>query len=153
MLDFLKNDRLHKFDYRMIARAIDEAKGSDFHHFKTGCVITYKGHIISSAHNVEKTTPAQKYYNKARNFNNNDGDEAIHKTHAEILAIQRVSYTARIQTDWSKANIYIARIALGLPGGVGLAKPCPACMEAIKDLGIRNIFYTGDDRSIIYVRR
>lgn len=147
------SDRLHKFDYRMIDKAIEVAHGSDFRHFKTGCVITYKGHIISMAHNVEKTTPAQKRYNRLRKFNNDDFDEAIHKTHAEILAIQKIGYTTLVQTDWGRANIYIARIALGLPGGIGLAKPCPACMQAIKDLGIRNLFYTGDDCDIVYERR
>ena len=137
----------------MMDRAIQEAHQSDFHHFKTGCVIAYKSRIISAAHNVERTTPSQKKYNQYRNFNNNNNKEPEHKTHAEILAIRRISYTTMIQIDWSKASIYIARIAPGLPGGVGLSRPCAACMEAIHDLGIRNIFYTGNDRSIIYERR
>lgn len=153
MIDFLTNDRIRNFDYRMIEKAIQAATESEFHHFKTGCVITYKRHVLSIAYNVEKTTPAQKRYNRVRNFNNDSLCEPEHKTHAEILAIQRLSYTTMIQTDWSKASIYVARIAPGLPGGVGLARPCPACMKAIHDLGIRNIFYTGNDRSIIYERR
>ena len=153
MFDFLDSDRLHNFDYRMMERAVQEAYGSEFHHFKTGCVITYKRHIVSTAHNVERTTPAQKKYNKLRNFNNNDNREPEHKTHAEILAIQRISYTAMLQTEWSRASIYVARIAPGLPKGVGLARPCPACMEAIRDLGIKNIFYTSNEGSIIYERR
>jgi tRNA(Arg) A34 adenosine deaminase TadA len=27
----------------------------------------------------------------------------------------------------------------------GMARPCPSCMQAIKDFGIRTIFYTTDD--------
>ena len=26
-----------------------------------------------------------------------------------------------------------------------MARPCPACMAAIKDFGIKNIYYTTDD--------
>ena len=26
-----------------------------------------------------------------------------------------------------------------------MSRPCPSCMAAIKDLGIRNIYYTTDD--------
>lgn len=33
----------------------------------------------------------------------------------------------------------------------GMSRPCPSCMAAIKDLGIRNIYYTTND-GYIYER-
>ena len=148
-LSVSEDSRINNFDIRMLSRAIKVAGQSTFHQFKTGCVITYKRHIISMAHNVDKTSPAQKKYNKYRHFNHHNLVQ--HKTHAEILALNKVPYPIGIQVNWSKANIYIARIAPGLKNGLGFSRPCPACMNAIKDIGIKNIFYTTED-GIAYER-
>ena len=144
------NKRINNFDIRMLNRALKVAEQSPFHQFKTGCVITYRGHIISMAHNVEKTSPAQKYYNKFRKFNHQE--QIVHKTHAEILAINKIPYVLGREINWSRVHIYVARIAPGLKCGTGLSRPCPACMAAIKDLGIKNVFYTGPNGNIIYER-
>lgn len=128
----------------MIDKALEIAGTSQFKQFKTGCVITYQGHIISSACNSDKTSPAQKKYNKYRNFTNNK-KHVLHKNHAEIAAIKKINPYHKSQINWSKVNIYIARIALGLPNKTGYSRPCAACLAAIKDMGIKNVFYTTQD--------
>ncbi len=40
--------------------------------------------------------------------------------------------------------IYIY-IYISYTNGLGMARPCPACMAAIKELGIKNIYYTTDN--------
>lgn len=150
VLSMKPDNRINNSDIRMLNRALKVAEESTFHQFKTGCVITYRGHIISMAHNVEKTSPAQKYYNRFRNFNHQS--QIIHKTHAEILALNKIPYPVGKNMDWNRVHVYVARIAPGLDGGVGLARPCPACLAAIKELRIKHIFYTGTNGNIIYER-
>ena len=40
-------------------------------------------------------------------------------------------------------KLYIYRIRKDQP--FGIARPCPSCMAAIRDLGIRDIYYTTND--------
>lgn len=138
------------FDEKMFAAARRVAKTSDFDTFHMGCVIVYKKHIIGAAANSDKTHPMQAKYNYYRKFNKtNNGIK--HSVHAEIAAINSIPYTIGREVEWSKVKIYIYRIAPGLPGGYGIAKPCPGCMQAIRDMGIQHIYYTGEG-SYIYER-
>lgn len=137
--------KFSKFDERMFHAAHIEAEKSEYKRFHVGCVITYKHTIIGRGHNSNKSHPMQKEYNQYRNFNNTDGNYIFHAVHAEILAINSISYTTGIEVDWSKVHVYVYRICRGKPLGYGNAKPCPACMNAIKDLGIKKVYYTDDD--------
>ena len=40
-------------------------------------------------------------------------------------------------------KLYIYRIRKDQP--YGMARPCPSCMAAIKDIGIKDIYYTTND--------
>lgn len=102
-----------------------------------GAVIIYKNHIISTGYNIDKENPVQKKYNRLRGF---DVDETRNTIHAEIMALNKANGANII---WSKACIFIYRERKD--GKIGLARPCKACMEAIKDFGIKNIYYTGKD--------
>lgn len=44
--------------------------------------------------------------------------------------------------NFAKVKLYIYRIRKDQE--FGLARPCASCMAAIKDLGIRHIYYTSD---------
>lgn len=142
------NGRINNFDIRMLNRAIKMAEESPFHQFKTGCVITYRGHILSMAHNVEKTSPAQKKYNRYRHFNHQS--QVAHKTHAEILALSKIPYAVGKEINWNRVHVYVARIAPGLKGGIGYSRPCPSCLAALKDVGIQHVFYTTNDGGMCY---
>lgn len=142
----------NNFDRRMFAAAKAEAEKSTFNRFHVGAVITYKGRIIGHGHNSEKTDPMQQRYNELyRDFNNADGAMIRHSVHAEISAIKDVSYPVGINVDWSKAKIYVYRICKGRPMGYGMSRPCPACMAALRDIGIRNVYFTTND-GLSYLR-
>lgn len=135
---------LKNFDYKMFDVAKKIAEKSNFQSQKMGCVITYKGHIVSKACNTEKTSPTQRYYNRYRQFRNH-GAKVLHKLHCEIRALSLISYPVSQNIEWSKVHVYIYRIAPGLPLEQGLARPCPGCIQALKDKGIKHIYYSTND--------
>lgn len=138
--------KFKNFDLRMFEKAHIEAERSEYDRFRVGCVIAYKKHIIGSGRNGNKSNPMQKEYNrKYRHFNNTNGEYIHDAVHAEIAAIQSIPYTVGIEVDWSKVYIYVYRICPGKSNGYGNAKPCAACMAAIRELGIKNVYYTDDD--------
>lgn len=142
---------ISSFDRVMFHQAYIEATKSTFNRFQVGCVIAYKGHIIGRGHNSNKTHPMQKEYNdKYRRFNNAKGAYVKHSIHAEISAITSVSYVVGKDIDWSKCKIYVYRICNGRRLGFGCAKPCPACTHALRDLGVKDCYYT-DNEGLSYI--
>lgn len=146
----LDNSNLTSRMYRWFVAASDEAFKSDFPSAKIGCVIVYKNHIIGRGFNQLKTDPKQKRYNQlyrewtnSLEFSNTSG----HTIHAEISALKSVPYPIMIRTDWSKVEVYIYRIGIGLDNYTGLSLPCPACANALSDLGIRHVYYTKSHKS------
>lgn len=137
--------KFSKFELKMFNAAHCEAEKSDFKQFNIGCVITYKGHIIGRGHNQNKTHPMQKKYNrKYRKLHNSSHTPISDSIHAEMDALNSISYTTGIEIDWSKVKVFIWRIAPGKPRGYGKSKPCPACAAALRDLNIHHIYYTDD---------
>ena len=130
--------------YFKAARAVSEL--SEFPRVKVGCVAVYKHKIISSGHNSYVTNPLQKRYNKFR-F---DTDSTLHSKHAELDCL--LPLINRHDIDFSRVTLYIYRQYKS--GGLGTARPCESCFNLIRDLGIRNIYYTGDgsyiNEEIIY---
>lgn len=116
----------------MIKRAITLAEQStDFQH-RVGCVITdKKGKVISTGFNKRKSHPLQAKH--AQHIN-----EGAIFLHAEIDALVR----CRKQPY----AIYVGRLTKG--GNPGLAKPCPICMGAIMNAGVREVYYTTNDGAI-----
>lgn len=98
-----------------------------------GSIIVYKGRIISSGTNSEKTSPLQKRLNKYRGFDTNIGRQT---NHAEVNCITHV----REDIDWSKAKLFIYREYKD--GKPAMARCCPGCMQLVKSVGIRDIYYT-----------
>lgn len=64
-------------------KAREIAGFSDYGNICHGCVAVYKGHIIATGFNTNKTYPIQLYYNR---FRESDDDEKnlSPKLHAEI---------------------------------------------------------------------
>lgn len=123
-------------DYRYFDKARQVATISDFNKFHIGCVAVYQGQIIGSGFNCNKTHPKQKFYNKYRN----PSEAMLPKLHAEISCLNQIR---NYNIDFSKVKLYIYRIRKDQP--YGLARPCASCMAAIKDLGIKEIYYTTND--------
>lgn len=98
-----------------------------------GCVAVYQGNIIGIACNINKTHPMQKYYNRYRYHPQTS--YFYPKLHAEINCISSIRY---LDINFSKVKLYVYRTRCDQE--YGIARPCPSCMAAIKDLGIRHIF-------------
>lgn len=137
--------KIKKSDMRFFDLARKEAEQSDYPRFHVGCVIVYKGHVISADHNSEKEAPIQKKYNRYRNFKNYHNHSSVrHSLHAEIAAIKKIPYPIAQQIDWKKVKVYTYRIAIGLPQNKGISRPCAGCLQCLKDMGIRDIYYSTD---------
>lgn len=129
---------MRKSDYRYFSKARQAAKVSDFWKVHVGSIAVYQGNIISVGCNLSKTHPMQKYYNK---FREGDGNDHFNPSlHAEINCINSIRH---MDIDFSKVKLYVYRIRNDQP--YGMARPCPSCMAAIKDIGIKNIYYTTND--------
>lgn len=125
-----------KSDYKYFYKAGQSAQLSSYHKSPTGCIAVYHGNIIAAGCNCNKTHPTQKFYNRFRETPNT----LPPKLHAEISCINSIK---NLNIDFSKVKLYICRIRRDQP--FGLSRPCPSCMAAIKDLGIRDIHYTTND--------
>lgn len=125
-----------KSDYRYFEKARHAAMISDYYKTHIGCVAVYQGIVIGIGCNCNKTHPTQKFYNKYRVLS----DSMLPKLHAEINCINSIKY---LDINFLKVKLYIYRIRKDQP--FGLSRPCPSCMAAIKDLGIRDIYYTTNE--------
>lgn len=122
---------------RYFNKAASVAEASDYKKVHVGCVAVYHNVIIGVGCNSNKTHPKQKYYNRFRNLDYREMPE--HKLHAEIMCLNSI---ARLDVDFNKVHLYIYRKRKDKP--YGITRPCPACMKAIKDIGIKHIHYTTD---------
>lgn len=127
---------LRNVDYRYFKKARKIANISDYKQQHVGCVAVYQGQVIGLGCNCNKTHPTQKFYNKYRMTS----DNMLPKLHAEINCINQIKH---LDINFSKVKLYIYRIRKDQP--FGLSRPCPSCMAAIKDLGVRDIYYTTND--------
>ena len=125
-------------DYKFFEAARLAALKSDFS-TKVGAVAVYGRKIIASAASSQKTSPLQCKYNVFRNFQVN-GANCLPKVHAEISLIAKLKKMDGI--DYKRVSVYVYRICKSRR--YALAYPCPACHRALKDLGIRNLYYTTD---------
>lgn len=122
-------------DYKYFDKARRVAAISDYPKIHVGCVAVYQGQIIAVGFNCNKTHPRQKYYNRYRE----DTDVMLPKLHAEINCINQLK---GLNINFSKVKLYIYRI--GNDRDCRIARPCSSCMAAIRDLGIKSIYYTTD---------
>ena len=128
-MDLTKKDRA----YFNIAKEV--SKLSDFPRVQIGACAVYKHKVISTGCNSMRTSPLQKKYNKYR-FT----VETPHTCHAETSCLKPL--IGRKDIDFKNVDIYIFRSYKN--GNLGLARPCESCFNLIKDLGIRNIYYSNE---------
>lgn len=103
---------------------------SEHKQFKVGCVILdKKGNVIAEGYNQKKTHPMQYKYAER-----NNREKKIY-LHAEISAL--------VKCRAEPHEIIVVRVKKD--GSYGLAKPCPICMSAIMESGIKNIVYSTDE--------
>ncbi|WP_374047979.1 deaminase [uncultured Thomasclavelia sp.] len=129
----------HNADYKYFQKAKQVADISDYRKTHIGCVAVYMGQVIGLGCNCNKTHPTQYYYNRYRI----QSDEMLPKLHAEISCLNQIKH---LNVNFSKIKLYIYRIRKDQP--FGMARPCPSCMAAIRDLEIKDIYYTSNDRYV-----
>jgi deoxycytidylate deaminase len=98
-----------------------------------GSVIVDSGRIISIGINTRRSHPLQHHYAHLVGR-----PEKIY-LHAEMHAIVQ----AKSFRNLYRPEIYVFR--KNRQGQLAMARPCPICMQAIKDCGITRIHYTTND--------
>ena len=113
---------------------------SDFRRIHIGSVVVYKNKIVSVGWNTTKGNPLQQKRNEKYRFGKDDKDKGC--LHAEMLALLHARPYLK-GLDMSKVSIYVYRE--NKYGELRMSKPCPACDSYIRELGIKDIYYTGAD--------
>ena len=131
------NKRFFKFARK--AAELSTYRGS--HNFKPaiGAVAVYKGSIVATACNTNKTSPLQAKYNIYR-FRDAD---TLDKAHCETVLVQKLRWKFGDSIDWTKVHIYLYREYKD--GRLGPSRPCPSCMAMLKELNIKKVYYTTED--------
>jgi deoxycytidylate deaminase len=111
---------------------------SDFKRCHTGAVAIYNNKVLAFGWNSNKLSPLQAKYNCERGFDGYDFPASIH---AEMMVINKIKY---LDIDFTKVRLFVWR-GFSAPT---MSKPCAACEKAIRDLGIRRVFYTGNNSYI-----
>jgi deoxycytidylate deaminase len=114
-----------------VAKSI--SKTSSYKRIKIGAVAVNKKHIVSVGVNEPKSHPIQKRYNVDYVEYGKD-DHLKHGIHAEIACIVNAKH------DLHGATMYIFREDNN--GDLNICRPCEACYNMIKDVGISKIIYT-----------
>lgn len=98
-----------------------------------GAAIVKGNYVISEGFNKRKTHTFQHTHNK-RVFSMVPAPNI----HAEIDALIYSRYN-----DLSGCEVYVYREVVG--GELGNCRPCNACINALKDAGIKHLYYTTTD--------
>lgn len=115
------------------------SRKSDFYRCHTGAVAIYGNKVLAIGWNSTKLSLMQaKYNSRARGF---DGYSNKSSIHAEMMVINKIKY---LDIDFSHVRVFVWR---GKTTPL-LSKPCKACEQALRDLGIRKVFYTGTNSYI-----
>lgn len=103
-----------------------------------GAAIVAGRKLVSVGANKWRTHTKQKKYTPYRYDTDWEADEDVGRCHAEMDAIIKAG-----RTDLAGASIYVYRKDMN--GNLANCKPCGACMQAIKEAGIKDVFYTSKE--------
>lgn len=120
---------------RFLSLAKEISLESVFRTNRVGAILVNKGRIIAKGFNSIKSHPLQKFYNNERT---DITDSAPHYIHAEIDILKKFK-----GEDLKGSEMFVYHI--GKNGKQKLARPCAACMKAIKNHGIEVIHYSTED--------
>lgn len=128
------------FNLAKIASKFSDYNKKNIH---IGSVLVYKNKVIANGFNTSKTNPIQYQYNKYRELNNNtnrtfSADDHLPYVHSEMMCLIN---TKDIEIDWSKVSLFVYRESCNK---TRMCRPCPSCMQALKDRGIKHIYYTSE---------
>lgn len=135
------------FTSRIIQNALREARQardeSDYRFFKMGASIFTNKKVLTTGYNINKTCPLQKKYNIFRKFDTAQMKCCCHAEMSALIKLRRMYPNVK----GNQLSIMIYRETAN--GDLAMARPCPACEKALRDYGITDIYYTGNN-SLIY---
>ena len=117
----------------MLDKAIELAKSNPVEKLpRMAAIIAHRGRIVSIGFNRKKSHPLQAKYAK---------HPECQFLHAEIDAIRKALKKFSPE-EISNFTMFVARVRKDdLPA---LAAPCYGCSNALKDFGIKEVYYTKD---------
>ena len=121
-----------KKDFRYFAIAKEVSKKSTYNRVHIGAIVVGKNKILGEGTNMIKSHPLQMKYNK---LNPDMKENYAHAIHAEVSAIVHTG-----TTDLEGCIIYIYREDRN--GKIAMCRPCIGCMQLIKAVRIKTIYYT-----------
>lgn len=104
--------------------------------FKVGAIIVSAGRIIASGFNERRFT---RFLKDRRH---------IESLCAEQSAVLKL-LTARRQDELVGSTLYVTRTN---KHGIAMAKPCKACQDIIRSVGIRKVYYTDEQACVVEYR-
>lgn len=105
-----------------------QASKSEHKQHRLGAVIVKSGNVLSTGYNQLRPTKTLRH----------------NTLHAEEAAILKLLNRGRLH-QLAGSSIYVSRTTKG--NAVGLARPCERCMDLIRSVGIRTIYYTVDEHT------
>ena len=129
------------FIKRMIRFSEDIESDRPYGKVKMVAFLIHKNKVISFGVNSEKTSFYQYKFRLRSEVNN--ADFIYDKTHAEIAAIKKIHPSF---DDWEHVELFVC--SKKKDGSFRLARPCPICEKAIREKGIRKVYYTNNYNGI-----
>lgn len=136
MQNDLSNSGLMSRDYKYF-EAARKAAGESTFKVHVGAVGVYQGKVIASAASQEKTHTMQRDWNRYRPFR--QVGVCLPKLHAEIALLAKLR---KLNVPMGRVKVYVYRVCKSRAHGI--ARPCPACLHALVDAGVREVYYTTD---------
>ena len=123
---------------RFFEEAKKESHLSDYDGAHIGAVAVYRDKfILARAHNTAKTNPTQFFYNRYRLSNKADILTKPARAHCETNLWRKIRY---LDIDFSDVIVYLYRELKD--GTLAESKPCSACSQLLRDVGIRIVCHT-----------
>lgn len=117
-------------EHRFYKKAREASRRSNHYKAKIGAVIVTGNYVIAEGCNREKSHTRQYQYDRRMKYHGTRS-----KLHAEIDAL-----VASGRVDLTGSEIYIYRE--DKKGNLANCRPCVSCTQALKDAGVRHIYYT-----------
>ena len=117
----IRNERMLGYSYALTF----ESK----HRIPVAAILAKGKSVIKQSTNLIKTHPLQKNQYMTEDY----PQSHAHSTHAEVILLGNIKYN-------KKYSLYVCRRKKD--GSIGIAKPCPVCMEIINKSGIGKVIYS-----------
>lgn len=136
---------------RLLRLAEKASRKSDFESHKLSSIVFYKNKILCVGWNTCKGNNMQRHYNEFR-FDQLKSD-GRNPAHAEIKALCKYKHSKFfLNSKYDPKDLKLFVFRQNKHCDLACAKPCISCYMAIKDFGIKNVYYTDNNGDISYLQ-